>query len=89
MIRFANEQKPNKYPFKKNKSEILQELLDIIYKNTKDFEYYEGLVLDDSDLSEMIDIVYKTLFNENKNSIQITISKSSNNNINLTIDQVN
>ena len=41
-------------------------------------EYYNGSFHEGSDLTELVQIVYKTLFDQNNNSIQLIIDKNPN-----------
>ena len=80
MIKFAEENDNSNY------SDIdkgLQKLLDILYSE-EDHEDDENTI---ANLSELIDLVYHKLFIDNKNKIQITITKNSNNSLNLNVDQ--
>lgn len=51
-------------------------------------EYYNGSFHEGSDLTELVQIVYKTLFDQNNNSIQLIIDKNPNNSIDITIDTI-
>lgn len=79
MIGFKKDEEPNK------RSETLQKLLDILYDDT---EYYNGSFYESSDLTELVQIVYKVLFEKKNNSIQLTIDKNPNNSIDITIDTI-
>ena len=63
----------------------LQELLDIIYNNP---EHHSGSFHEESNISDVIDIVYKVLYEENNNSLHLIIDKKSNNSFNITIDKI-
>lgn len=76
--------------FKKNKNKLsidkFQELLDIIYDKKK---FHNGSFHESVDLSEIINIIYKVLYEEDNKSIQLIIDKNQNNSMNLTIDLIN
>lgn len=80
MIKFAEENDNSNYS---DIDEGLQKLLDILYSE-EDHEDDENII---TNLSELIDLVYHKLFIDNKNKIQITITKNSNNSLNLNVDQ--
>ena len=64
----------------------IQELLDIIYENPK---YYSGSFHENVDISEIIQIIYDTLYNNKENSsLHLIIDKKSNNSLDLTIDRI-
>lgn len=83
MIAFREDFKKNK-----NKSSIdkFQELLDIIYDKKK---FHNGSFYESVDLSEIINIIYKVLYEEDNKSIQLIIDKNKNNSMDLTIDLIN
>lgn len=79
MIAFRKEEDSNK------KEQAYKKLLEIL---SGEEEYYNGSFLQDSDLTELVQIVYKTLFDQNNNSIQLIIDKNPNNSIDITIDTI-
>lgn len=79
MIGFKKEEDSNK------KKQAYKKLLEIL---SGEEEYYNGSFLQDSDLTELVQIVYKTLFDQNNNSIQLIIDKNPNNSIDITIDTI-
>ena len=79
MIAFRKEEDSNK------KKQAYKKLLEIL---SGEEEYYNGSFLQDSDLTELVQIVYKTLFDQNNNSIQLIIDKNPNNSIDITIDTI-
>ena len=42
----------------------------------------------DSDLSEIIDLLYQSLFVDNNNSVSLLVTKNQNNNLDCTIDHL-
>lgn len=81
MICFANNNQNN--PNKKSKA--LQAILDALYD---DLDLTEGEQFKDSNLSELLEIAYNVLFIQNKNSCQITIDRSPNNSLDITINKI-
>lgn len=79
MIGFRKDKEPNK------QSEVIQKLLDILYN---DEEYYVGSFHESSDLTELVQIVYKVLFDQKNESIQLIIDRNPNNSIDITIDKI-
>lgn len=79
MIAFRKEEDSNK------KKQAYKKLLEIL---SGEEEYYNGSFLQGSDLTELVQIVYKTLFDQNNNSIQLIIDKNPNNSIDITIDTI-
>jgi hypothetical protein len=80
MIAFRKDEEPNK-----NTEKGLKKLLDVLIGNV---EYYNGSFFENSDLTKLIEITYKTLFDENNKSLHIIIDKNSNNSIDITIDKI-
>jgi len=50
--------------------------------------YYNGSFFENSDLSQLLEIVYDSLFNKDNQSISIIVDKNSNNSIDITIDTI-
>lgn len=63
----------------------MQKLLDIIYDEP---EFYPGSFHPNTNISEIIDSIYKLLFEEDNKSLHIIIDKNSNESLNLTIDKI-
>lgn len=63
-----------------NKNESIQNLLDTIYDS--------GTFIEKASISDVVQIIYSTLYQDNKESISITIDKRSNNSIDLIIENV-
>lgn len=83
MIAFRDGKNPKK---SKDLLDKLQKLLDIVYD---DPEYYSGSFHENVDITEIIQIIYDTLYNHSKNkSLHLIIDKKSNNSLNLTIDKI-
>jgi|MEHZ01.5.fsa_nt_MEHZ011486721.1_6 hypothetical protein len=80
MIAFRKDEEPNK-----NTEKGLKKLLDVLIGNV---EYYNGSFFKNSDLTKLIEITYKTLFDEDNKSLHIIIDKNSNNSIDITIDKI-
>lgn len=79
MISFRKEEDSNK------QQKAYDKLLEILSGKE---EYYNGSFHEGSDLKELVNIVYKTLFDQNNNSIQLIIDKNPNNSIDITIDTI-
>jgi hypothetical protein len=79
MISFRKDEESNKQ--QKAYDKLLKILLD-------QEEYYNGSFHESSDLTQLVQIVYKTLFDQNNNSIQLIIDKNPNNSIDITIDTI-
>lgn len=79
MISFRKEEDSNK------QQKAYDKLLEILSGKE---EYYNGSFHEGSDLTELVQIVYKTLFDQNNNSIQLIIDKNPNNSIDITIDTI-
>lgn len=79
MISFRKEEGSNK------QQKAYDKLLEILSGKE---EYYNGSFHEGSDLTELVQIVYKTLFDQNNNSIQLIIDKNPNNSIDITIDTI-
>lgn len=64
----------------------LQKLLDIIHNQP---EYYDGSYHENVDITEIIQVIYDTLYNHPSNqSLHLIIDKKPNNSLNLTIDRI-
>lgn len=68
-----------------NKSEGFQQIIDIIHNNP---EYYNGSYHKDTDISKILDCIYKTLFTDNHSSISLIVEKNSNNSLDLIVDVI-
>ena len=79
MISFRKEEDSNK------QQEAYDKLIEIL---SGEEEYYNGSFHEGSDLTELVQIVYKTLFDQKNNSIQLVIDKNPNNSIDITIDTI-
>lgn len=79
MISFRKEEDSNK------QQKAYDKLLEILSGKE---EYYNGSFHEGSDLTELVQIVYKTLFDQKNNSIQLIIDKNPNNSIDITIDTI-
>lgn len=83
MIAFRDDENPKKLDSLTKK---LQKLLDIIHN---DPDYYPGSFHQNVDISEIIQIIYDVLYNNQKNkSLHLIIDKKSNNSLDLTIDKI-
>lgn len=79
MISFRKEEDSNK------QQKAYDKLIEILSGKE---EYYNGSFHEGSDLTELVQIVYKTLFDQKNNSIQLVIDKNPNNSIDITIDTI-
>ena len=85
MISFRNNSNSNK-PDKNSLEAKLQKLLDIIHNEP---EYYNGSYHENVDITEIIQVIYDTLYNHPDNkSLHLIIDKKSNNSLDLTIDKI-
>ena len=66
--------------------EKLQQILDIVYEKEKN---YPGSLHEQSNISDLIDIVYDTLYKKNKDTIQLIVHKNKNNSLDVIIDTIN
>ena len=64
----------------KNQNNSIQKLLDTIYES--------GTFVEEVNISDVIQIIYSTLYQDNKKSISITVDKRPNNSIDLIIENV-
>ena len=76
-----NKNKPNKEKLQKN----IQKLLDIIYNEPKN---YNGSYHKDTNISEIIDLIYNVLFMDENKSLHLIIDKTYKNSLNVTIDKI-
>ena len=67
-------------------TEKLQQILNIVYEKDKN---YPGSLHEQSNISDLIDIVYDTLYKKNKDTIQLIINKNKNNSLDIIIDTIN
>lgn len=84
MIAFRKEYDSNNEK-SKDLVEKLQQILDIVYEKEKN---YPGSLHEQVNISDLIDIVYDTLYIKNKNSIQLIVNKNKNNSLDVTIDTI-
>lgn len=63
----------------------LQQILDIVYQKEK---YYPGSLHENSNISDLVEIVYEVLYNKNKKSIQLIVEKNKNNSLNIIVDTI-
>ena len=68
-----------------NESEGIKQIIDILYNNA---EYYNGSYHKDTDISKIVDCIYKTLFTDNNSSISLIVEKNSNNSLDLIVDVI-
>ncbi len=84
MICFNRDREPSDDLAKK-----LQSLLDSIefdkdaYELETDTDFYQGV-----DVSQIIDLIYQNLFQDNHESIGLLIEKNPNNSLDITIDKL-
>ena len=67
-------------------TEKLQQILNIVYEKEKN---YPGSLHEQSNISDLIDFVYDTLYKKNKDTIQLIINKNKNNSLDIIIDTIN
>lgn len=83
MIAFRDGNNPDK---SNNLITKLQKLLDVIHN---DPTYYPGSFHENVDISEIIQIIYDVLCNNQTNkALHIIIDKNPNNSLDLTIDKI-
>jgi hypothetical protein len=63
----------------------MQRLLDIIYNNPK---YYPGSFHENTNIPEIVDAIYKILYQENNETVHFIIDRNKNNSMDLTIDKI-
>jgi hypothetical protein len=62
----------------------IDDIADLSVKNLQYDDYDDDLI----ELSTLIDLVYEKLFVKNHNKITITVTKNSNNSLDLNIDDI-
>jgi len=62
----------------------LQKVLNSIYED----EYYSGSFHEDVDISEIIQIIYKVLYDSNNRTLKLTVEKKENNSLDLIIENI-
>lgn len=70
----------------KDLTEKLQQILNIVYEKEKN---YPGSLHEQVNISDLINIVYDTLYKKNKDSIQLIVNKNKNNSLDIIIDTIN
>ena len=85
MISFRKNNNPNNKNKSKSLEKSLQSLLDIIYNEP---EHYNGSYHEGQNISDVIGIIYKVLYQDNNDSLHLIIDKNSNDSLNTTIDKI-
>lgn len=80
MIAFNRDYKPNK-----DLKEKIQKILDLVYSEG---EFHEGQMDENTNLAEITDLIYKVLFKNNKNSLNLSIYKNPNNSLDVIVEKV-
>jgi len=85
MIGFRNDKFSNNKNKSKNLQKSLQKLLDIIYNEP---EHHDGSYHESQNISDVIEIIYKVLYQDNNDSLHLIIDKNPNNSLDITIDKI-
>lgn len=84
MIAFNNNQESDKLKLHKGLKKLLDEILQLDSKKFSiDFEPSE---YNDINISDITQIIYDTLYQQNKQTMSLLITKNKNNSLNLIVD---
>lgn len=84
MIAFNNNNSPNEHKMKKAFDKLIKAINEVEPESLLDD--IEPSTYLDTNLSEIVDIMYQSLFIENKTSINLFITKNPDNSLDLTIE---